>query len=88
MVSIILKCRITAVFSPLYIRVKRAGRRSGRQGWQALAAIYAGNGAKRPFAVKYGAFVGLLGVLYVFDVARLPLWDEKRGFKGVLLVWG
>ena len=51
-------------------------------------AIYAQNDAKRPFAAKYGAFMGAFGVLYVFAVVRLPLWGEKRGFKGVLWVWG
>jgi hypothetical protein len=34
------------------------------------------------------AFMGLFAALYVLAVARLPLWGEKRGFKGVLWVWG
>jgi hypothetical protein len=71
-------------FKPLYNTREKKG---GGDRWQALGAIYAENGAKRPFAVKYGAFMGLFGVLYVFAVARLPLWGEKRGFKGGLLVW-
>lgn len=32
--------------------------------------------------------MGLFGVLYVFAVARLPLWDKKRGFLARLGAWG
>lgn len=46
------------------------------------------NGAKRPLTDKTGAFVGAFGVLYVFAVARLPLWGEKRGFLARLGAWG
>lgn len=32
--------------------------------------------------------MGAFAVLCVFAVARLPLWGEKRGFKGVLWARG
>lgn len=54
--------------------------------WQALGAIYARNGAKRPFKGKTGAFEGAFGVLYVFAVARCPLSLKFRGFLARL--WG
>jgi hypothetical protein len=50
--------------------------------------IGARNDAKRPFAVKYGAFVGAFGVLYVFAVALCALSLEKRGFLARFVAWG